>query len=60
MLYIVFILNTKHIYIYIYISIYIYIYICIYMSSASESHDNIVDKVYYDLAGYGSTTPTFK
>ena len=25
-----------------------------------ESHDNIINEVYHDPAGYGSTTSTFK
>ena len=30
------------------------------MSSASESHDEIINQIYYDPAGYGSITSTFK
>ena len=30
------------------------------MSSTNESHDKIINKVYYDPAGYGSITSTCK
>ena len=30
------------------------------MSSPTESHDNTLNKVCYDPAGYGSITSTFK
>jgi hypothetical protein len=30
------------------------------MSSTHESHDKIINKIYYDPAGYGSITSTFK
>ena len=33
-----------------------YIYIYIYMSSTHESHDKLLNKFYYDPAGYGSIT----
>ena len=36
-----------------------YIYMYVHMS-ANGSHDQIIDKVYYDPAGYGSITSTFK
>ena len=38
---------------------YTYIYIYIY-SSSNESHTKIVNQFYYDPAGYGSITSTFK
>ena len=30
------------------------------MSSTNESHNQIISKIYYDPAGYGSITATFK
>ena len=30
------------------------------MSSTNDSHDKIINKVYYDPAGHGSITSTFK
>ena len=30
------------------------------MSSTNESHDQMINKVYYDPAGYGSITSTCK
>jgi hypothetical protein len=30
------------------------------MSSINESHDKIINNIYYDPAGYGSITSTFK
>ena len=39
---------------------FFFMYIYTYMSSPTESHDNILNKVCYDPAGYGSITSTFK